>query len=365
MRQATIERILVADPEEQLIEIFCREQYKGYYVRGQIAEMCLQLSTYPDRRLVGDVTHRTMILALVNDSYQERCEEYSFTSEGWGVLFKNTEDEFLKAQKAHLRKEADFRASFARSLGGTVVRRPDDLANPTLVIDLDEADIRDTPYLRDSLEAKKDVVLLHIETFITEAEVRRQKDREGVEELGERIYMFPVILFNETRAKGRVRHDVRDWFDQLYHTLYFRLDYGYMDRRQWSRVLRNIGGLACEWIATEVVDRSPIDSLNEVRRGIGDRSYPVTDYLYRFFDDLIDHLTTRKRVAKCQFCGGFFRLTPLNKKYCSLKSEDKDCGEKARDHHYYEEHKDQILAKARNRRALQKKIGSKNIAHPS
>ncbi|TET83075.1 hypothetical protein E3J38_01110 [candidate division TA06 bacterium] len=150
------------------------------------------------------------------------------------------------------------------------------------------------------------------------------------------------------------------------HTLYFHLDYGYMDRRQWSRVLLNIGALARKWIpTTQVVDTSLMSSLNGVRQAMGDRSYPVTDYLYRFFDDLIDHMTTRKRVAKCQFCGGFFRLTRLNKKYCSLKSEDKDCGAKARDHHYYGKHKDQIRAKARNRRALQKKVGSKKIAHPS
>jgi len=96
---------------------------------------------------------------------------------------------------------------------------------------------------------------------------------------------------------------------------------------------------------------------------MGDRSYPLTDFCWKFFDDLIDDLTTQKQIGKCPRCGGFFKFNRRNKKACSFKSEGKDCGKKAAHDSNKEKHGDKrqvrVSEYARKQRGLSKKLGVK------
>jgi len=92
-----------------------------------------------------------------------------------------------------------------------------------------------------------------------------------------------------------------------------------------------------------------LEYLNEVQSEIGERNYPFTNFVYKFFDELIADLVEQNQISQCQFCGDFF---PINnrqktKKYCSPKYEGKDCGKKARNKIDYERHKEERKAKAR------------------
>ena len=150
----------------------------------------------------------------------------------------------------------------------------------------------------------------------------------------------------------------------LYEILYFNLGYDYLAKRKYNRVLESTGRLGHEWIKINTISKRYLKRLNRLNEIIGDRTDPLTDFCWKFFDDLIDDLTTQKQIGKCQLCGDFFEhLRVREKKFCSLKSEGKNCGKSARNKRYYEKHKDEILPKARKStkelRAFYKKMGVK------
>jgi len=88
----------------------------------------------------------------------------------------------------------------------------------------------------------------------------------------------------------------------------------------------------------------------------------TSDILQPIFDSLVEDLLQNKVILQCQLCGDFCKYY-RNKKFCSLKSESKDCGRSARNARDYQAHKPERQAKAteyqRKYRALMKKLGVK------
>jgi len=69
-------------------------------------------------------------------------------------------------------------------------------------------------------------------------------------------------------------------------------------------------------------------------------------FLIKMFESYADVLVNNCLLAKCDFCGEYFQFQK-GKKYCSFKSDGKECGKKARNKRFYKNHKETILPKAR------------------
>lgn len=69
-------------------------------------------------------------------------------------------------------------------------------------------------------------------------------------------------------------------------------------------------------------------------------------YLFALCDNLVSELEQRKIVSLCKRCGCAM-LLKKGKKYCSLKSENRDCGKMARNKIFYLQNRESILLKAR------------------
>lgn len=69
-------------------------------------------------------------------------------------------------------------------------------------------------------------------------------------------------------------------------------------------------------------------------------------FLIKMYESFGDALIEKKELSKCAFCGNYF-LFLKGKKYCTLRSEGKDCGTPARNKRYYTKHKAKILPRAR------------------
>lgn len=91
-------------------------------------------------------------------------------------------------------------------------------------------------------------------------------------------------------------------------------------------------------------------------------------FLIKMFESLGDELIKKQLLTKCALCGEYFRFTRA-KKYCSLFSEDKDCGKKARNKRYYQTRGKKRLHKYRQitqeLRALYKERGIEKIDYPT
>lgn len=357
MRKETINKIALKDPKKQHIEIFSNQRYKDYYLRGRID----QFSHYIyDDKLDEDcaaVSYRFAIVVLVNDKYQEKIKKERAKNKYTSGFFENTERDFLNAQKAYWEKKSHaWDRKDRKSLLREVLK---EMVKPTLMISLDEAGIKETPYLDESIKAKKDIILLDMDFVLNKIEILSPKSK--MIEYAKRIYTIPAFYFPTREEYASDYYD--GWLEGAFEEVYWECDYNYLDQKEYYRILESIGNLSYEWIKRMEVTKRYLESLNRLNEGMGDRDYPLTNFCYKFLDDLVDDPITQKQIGKCQFCGGFFKFTQWNKKHCSLKSEGKDCGKEAAYDRDYEKHGDKRRAKAREyarkQRGFSKKLGVK------
>jgi len=368
MRKEIINRIKCED-ESVRIEIFCNRQYKGYYVRGHIDTIQDSGSVHdPMRGLFGSINYRFIITVLVSGTYQERIKRGKIRSFQRDVGFErwNTESMFAwKTQKEFIdeRKRWLLAIRRKRSNSRTYNRhipewQEEVFRNENLVIDLDEAGITENSYLEESVSAKKDIILLDMDFFVDEIKLTNGQE---MRHYLKRIYTIPAFWCPQEKEEFTLT-DFYHWFDDLYEILYFNLGYDYLAKRKYNRILESTGRLGHEWIESNTISKHYLKRLNQLKKGIGDSTYPLTNFCYKFFDDLIDDLTTQKQIVKCQNCGDFCKYY-RNKKFCSLTSDGKNCGKSASNDRDYQAHKPERQAKAaeyqRKRRALMKKLGVK------
>ena len=354
MRKDTINRVAPKNPKGRNIEIFCNSKYRDYYIRGIVGELSHYVYDEELDETCAAVTYRDAILVLVNDRYQERIKKQRIEDEHTFGFFGNTKIDFLNDERARLeeRYPRRDRERIQRFFQEHLLEERTYFAP---VISLDEADIKETPYLDESIKAKKDIILLDMDLVLNKIEIL--SPRSKMIDCAKRIYTIPAFYFPDIRDDyaGQTTPFV-NYFKGQFEFSYSDLDYDYLGIQEYYKIIEPVGSLSYEWIKRREVTAPYLRRLNRLNERMGDRTYPLTDFCYKFFDDLVDDLTTQKQIGKCRRCGGFFKLARRNKKACSLKTEGKDCGKKARDHDYYEEHKDKILAKAQERRALSKKL---------
>ncbi len=334
MKKETINRIAT---DGRVVQIFCNQQYKGYHIRGDTYEFTDRFQEEQSEKVYATVAYRFMMLALVNQTYQKRLgkRKRKAQMDVWG-LYYNTQKEYLNAEKRRLLDR--YSRPFVQEL-------KDDLRKNTFVIDLDEAGIRKSAYLDQSLRDRKDIILL--EMGFTVNRVEQLSHHAGDRAYLNRIYTFPA--FHMPEKNKYPEEDLWRWFEQMFELLYFDVDYEYMKKREYRKIMTSVGNLSYEWIKKGMIDKKNLGRLNQLQNSIGERTYPLTDFCGKFFDDLIDDLTTQRKIGKCLRCEDFF-IWPRDvqvKKRCSLKTDGKNCAKPAADHRRYEKIKAEALERER------------------
>ncbi|MEI8013133.1 MAG: hypothetical protein WCI27_11770, partial [Candidatus Omnitrophota bacterium] len=73
---------------------------------------------------------------------------------------------------------------------------------------------------------------------------------------------------------------------------------------------------------------------------------PLKAFCYSFVQSMVDSLLFRKLIVTCPHCGEFM-IVREGKKYCSRDVEGKDCGKKARNKAYYQNHREECQVRMR------------------
>lgn len=339
------------------IEIFCNQKYKGYYIRGQIEELSGWIYDEELDKKYGWVLYLFRIFALVSNKYFSNIEI--------DKLYSNLGSFSGRTVKGYFKKLNEYELKIALSLAKHLNKTPQELTkeslkleNDPLLIDIKEVKIVENKYLKDSIEKKKDIILLSMGISLNR--VGHHKTRSLIP------YPYPkktyTLLSNNWAEKSKVSEDeIIAWFNDLYEILYWNFNYGFTPKNEYFNILRTIGNVAYEWLKKKNVSKKYLQNLNEIIKKISDRTYPLYDFCYKFFDDLMDELINMQKIGKCEFCGNVFKYVK-GKKYCSLLSEGKDCGKKARNKRFYTKHKDTILPKAKiDTQKYRKLLKEKNV----
>ncbi len=369
MKKEIIDKIKCEDESER-IEIFCNQRYKDYYVRGNFVTISdyVKVHNQRPREYSIRIDYRFLMVVLVNDVYLKRTEKDMITND---FRFRDSEFEWNTGNMFRWRNQREYvnerkkwllaRPKELEKSGRRILEWEEEIfKKETLVIELDEVGIVESPYLNESIGTGKQIILADIDFFVHDIDLSHCYT---IENYYARIYTIPAFYCTGEDREFGVNYGVPHWFDKLYEFLYFNLDYDCLEKREYSRILKSIGDLSLEWIHKNTIDNPYLKKLNQLNKKIGNRTYPLSDFCWKFLDDLVDDLMTQKQIRECQFCGDFFIYNPgvAHKKFCSLMSEGKDCGKKTRYRRWYEKHKSENRAKSRKEmretRALYKEHG--------
>ncbi len=344
MKKETINKAVMG--RHKSIQIFCNQQFRGYYIRGEICQFSDRFWDEEIEEEYAAVEYRFVTIALVNRAFQREMREQmnEARKEYGGVLWKYslTEKEYLDAEKRlysdrmRKRPKADrISGSFAKEMLEHHMR------DRTLLIDLDEAGIQESEYLNESIKGRKSLILLNLDFVVYKIEMlsHQKKKRDYLN----RIYTVPAFHCPERNEEPQ--DDFGTLFVNNFETGYFDYEYDYLQEGEYGKILSSIGDLGYEWIKKNTVSKRYLTRLNQLNGSSGDRTYPLTDLYWKFFDDLI----TQKQIKKCQFCGDYFKYNRSipSKKFCSLRSESKGCNTSYHNADYYKRNKEVIKPKSR------------------
>lgn len=324
------------------INIFCKKQYKNYYLRGEAhkfianlghTEICKDLDDDIDP---GIVYYETIIFALVNDEYQKRAKKN--TNEYYPQVFiGNTKEDFINFDwgLSNSRESLYFKENFKEEYKYS--------EKDTLIINLEDADIIENSYLNESIESNKDIILLNIDIIFDRIESTTYdlfKERYPKKN-------YPLLAYYFSKNAELELDWLEDYeliysfISELYTFLYHCFDYKY-DEKKYHKMLEDIGNVCLEWLNQKKITKDYLNSLNSFKNCQTSDADPLTRFCNNFFCELIDELKSQKMIKQCQFCkcGDFFKYKG-NKKYCSVlsKYEGKNCRIQALEQRRYKKKK--------------------------
>jgi len=314
------------------IEIFCKEKYQNYYIRGQIIE--LSAENYPILVRDAVVTYHIVVFVLANNEHFNKFIPYDMVlNSELGLFFARNPQDFTKIQKS---QDSEIHPLARQAYGFKGIN-----SNPIILVNQNEVPIPDNQYLRDSIESKKDIILLDLHAYVNNFVVDLPFDAPWPEmqvnfisSYFNRIHALCGYQFSsESEYKNK---KFIAWLDHLYEIVYWKFDYQYLEKQKFFDILFNIGGLSYQWCKYRSIDSEYLKFLNTFKNeiGIDGNLYPLTKFCYSFFYDLIQNLETTERIKKCEYCHDYFPYKK-NKKYCSIIHERKNCRKQAQDHRRY------------------------------
>lgn len=351
------------------INIFCKKQYKNYYLRGEaykkIADLgdtiiCEDLAGINPDIAPGIVYYNTIILALVNDEYQKRAKKN--TNENYPQVFiGNTKEDFINFDMglSNSRENLYFKENFKEYYKYS--------EKDTLTINLEDANIIENSYLNESIESKKDIILLNIDIIFDRIESTTYDLFK--ERYPKKNYPLLAYYFSKNAELELDRLEdyelIYSFISELYTFLYHCCDYEHLDEKKYHKMLEDIGNVCLEWLNQQKITKDYLNSLNSIKKCQTGDTDPLTRFCNNFLYELIADFKNQKMIKECERCGDFFSIDSKKKtkKYCSLQFEGKNCAKQAESKRHYEKHKEEIKPKAREYmkelRAFYKEYGVK------
>ncbi|MBA7580075.1 hypothetical protein ES708_21961 [subsurface metagenome] len=360
--------------DELPVEVFCKKKIKNYYVRGQVIEQKISIWEPNPYKRLGDAIYRLYLFVLVNKEYQRKCIEplinthikdnlpqskayfspiifptihVNLTEMGFyfGIFFGNTEKEFLKKMNII---DLNYLCIDDERPGGWEFERDfeDDPVNtknnPSIYIDYADINLdKKDPYILDSIRKNKSIILLDMDIVID-----RVTSKEITNSIPE-IISYAGGNFYLSLSRHHTPGELLQTLPHLlFNTIYNNCNFQLMNKLEYEQILTKIGYLCYAWHKFNNINSEFLSALNSLKKYRNNNYNIFKNFCFKFYDNLIESLLLKNEINRCQFCGDYFKYLK-GKKYCSLKSEGKDCGKRARNKRFYKDHKETILPNAR------------------
>ncbi len=323
---------------EKPTEVFCPDQFRGYYVRGQILSFLYSV-TGPSEKS-SEFYYDFYLLALVNPVFDNTDVAVSLEECRFGKILGRTKED-LQAMKS-------------------LLARGEKLP-PTSTIQLANFGLTENDYLKERLSKKQNIIFTDL-VMAPAVEVEPKTGRV-FEAKHACIYPFAASYFG--LSVNLLKDDVQAWFGHFYDTLCFELGYDGISKKEFFRLFDAVSQISNWAIYAKDIDSEYIKGLYVFVEGVAESQDPLVRFCFSFLDDMLDDLYHKKIISRCAHCGNAF-IFDENKKYCSLLSEGKNCGKSARNKTYYQRYQDKVKFKKRQGMVEWRKyLKEMNVKKPS
>ena len=331
------------------VEIFCKEEYKDYYIRGQVIELSSKDYFFLTRGAFTSYYFILFVLARKKTNAQTSFDHMlssEICNSNFCNFFYRSPEDFIYLQKIW---ESDSKNNIIK--------------NPPISIKLKDVPIIEDPYFKESIQYNKDIIILdlsvHLNSWVSwqkHPEIQQEfKDSYDDYMSSSSVRIHSLCGYHLVNEEKSSENSVYNWFYNLYEKIYSISGNGYLGRRDFFRILSNYGHLSRGKIFSS---SKPID----IKKYIGKLNIynttniyfkkkendicPLTRFCNSFFYDLINDLKTSKIIGQCQLCGDYFNYR-RNKKYCNKEDEGKNCNRKTRSARYYKKDPDKFKLKSK------------------
>ncbi|GAG18352.1 unnamed protein product, partial [marine sediment metagenome] len=252
-------------------EIFSNVKYKDYYLRGQNIGFLHPLYAIETHELIAVGYYVFVFFVLVNNKYQkfyknQNCE----VNDHFGIFVGNTIDEVL--EKIPNNNICDYE-DFSKDAKLMIFDR--DILSGSKIIPIsikkEDLEIKESSYLKKSIEEKKDIILLDMDIICTYIEnYSKKKNIESI--YPQKIYSFPAFNYSDTWEdeideckddnEFLYPHFNLDFIKNLYDIICLELDYHHLSRADYLIILRNLGNVAWDWIEKKKITKRYLKWLN-------------------------------------------------------------------------------------------------------
>jgi hypothetical protein len=336
------------------IEVFFKNKYKGYHARGKLNLLFTRVFENPNDTDKYQGVYMLGTYALVNNEYvktvaQADPEDKSFRFHFFGA----NKREYDKTVSIILRELVSAKADAlstrnlidASSFNPSKLTAREILDNPNKPITLTSIKLTDT----ESIDTKiaRNLPIIPTGIFLDSEYIIDRATNKVTKPFSHSSYHIFACNFAEALKHypdGRYRI-FETWLGYFYDQLAGVFGYPKITKIDFVKMAKQIADFGYAWITTKAVTRPYLDRINQLIESITETDCYLTEFCYSIFFDLINDMLTADAATECEFC----ELLPFEKgkKYCSLKSEGRKCGKKARNKKFYGKHRERLKKRQR------------------
>ena len=211
----SLSNVLFKNPQE-LIEIFCPQKYKNYYIRGQITEFSDNIYDNSAEEGYFYAYYHLKVFCLINDNYLEKYSNNHSSS--LGIFIGKNVNEFVREQK---RRDLMFSEGISKCLHKSLEEIANkEIHNPPLTINISDIDFENNDYLKTSFESKKDIILLSMNLSL--AKVVSSKSKQVI--TGYPVKIHQLTAYHLSSCGQYSEDEIASWFWDLYNSIYFNFN---------------------------------------------------------------------------------------------------------------------------------------------
>jgi hypothetical protein len=351
-------------------EVFYKKQYRGYYIRGKVSNLFTRVFENSNDIDKYQGYYTLGIYALVNHDYLTKSantdpEEKSFLLHYIGENIRNYKKtmsrilrDLIKAKLPILIQTSSVNAN---SFEPSTLSNRQILQNTNKPIVCKNFHITEEKFINSRIEQKSSIISLG---FIIEPKyILNRKTIKAVKPFEHRSYhIFACNIADALKHTADYRYRIfSEWLSVFYDQLSDVFGYPEISKIDFIHLCKQIANLSYTWATTKSVNKQFLSQFNEFNDSLLETDCYLTNFCYSAFDDLIEDMLDAEAVSECEHCCSLFPFEK-NKKYCSLKSEGRNCGKTARNKKYYKRHRKRLSTRQRGETRLNREcLKSKGV----